>query len=295
MPANRRTACASLLGAAWGAARAQPLTIRMAVGRDDNDHRFDYALALLRLALQAAGFAHELVTVPGLTQTRRARELVDGNLDVALLPTVNVDPNGLQPIRRPIRRGLLGVRLLLAHRRLAPRLAAITQLSTLKKQYRLGYGADWGDLPLQQRLGFQVVTGSDYSGLFKMLALGRFDYMSRGVNEVWAEVDHPLLVPPEIVVVPRIALTYPLDDYFWVSARQPALHRALAEGLARLESDGRFQRLFLQFHGRGIERAEMPKRRILPVLGYGVDPETPMDAFDVLELDPSQGRLRASS
>jgi hypothetical protein len=219
--------------------------------------------------------------------------LAEGRLDVALLPTVNVDTQGLLPIRRPIRRGLLGVRLLLAHRELAPRLARIRQLSELKKGYRLGYGEDWSDLPLQHRLGFRIVTGSDYSGLFKMLALRRFDYLSRGVNEVWPEIDHPLLVPPEIVVVPRIALVYPLDDYFWVSAHQPALHRALSLGLQRLEADGRFQRLFFEFHGRSIERAAMGQRRILPVLGYGVDPDTPLDAFDVLQLDPSQGRLRS--
>ena len=46
-----------------------------------------------------------------------------------------------------------------------------------------------------------------------MLASGRFDWMHRGVSEIWEEVDNPSLVTEGLTVVPGLALFYPLDNF----------------------------------------------------------------------------------
>ena len=56
--------------------------LRIAMGRDANDRRYDFARDLLLLALDAAGQSAALQPVLGLSQLRIERELADGNLDV---------------------------------------------------------------------------------------------------------------------------------------------------------------------------------------------------------------------
>ncbi|MBH9551660.1 hypothetical protein [Inhella gelatinilytica] len=286
----RRALLAGAAAGGWrpaGAAEA----LRMAGPRDENDHRHEYPMALARLALEAGGLPLPMEPVAGLTQPRIADELRGGALDVAVLATAGQDASGLAVVRQPVRRGLLGVRLLLARRELAETLSRVRSLRELQR-YRLGYGADWADLERMRQVGFRVEPSTSYTGLFRMLALGRFDFLSRGVNEVWAEVDHPLLVPHGIVVVPRIALFYPLDDYFYVNPQRTDVAAALETGLRRIRRDGRFTRLFMSFFGRGLERADLKRRQVYAVHGYGVEPQTPLEDFDVLQLEPSQGRFQ---
>jgi hypothetical protein len=51
----------------------------------------------------------------------------------------------------------------------------VPDLATLKSRYRYGSGADWVDNEALSDLGFRLVTGPSYPGLFQMLRNGRFD------------------------------------------------------------------------------------------------------------------------
>ncbi len=296
MTVSRRQSSALLMGA-WaggmgghlGAAPAP--SVRMAVGLEADDRRFDFPVELLGLALQASGYEHELVKLPGQTHGRRELGLIKGDLDVAILPTSTSLREGLQPIRFPLRRGLLGLRLLLAPYRLHARLSALTDVAPLKRDFTMGYGADWGDLAQMRNLGFRLVVANSYSNLFRMLTLRRFDYLSRGVNEIWAEIDHPTLVSDTNGVVPEVALFYPLDDYFVVSPHQPQLYSALTAGLALVWKDGRYRNLFRAYFARSLERADLPQRRVLHVVGYGAGQGTVMADFDALQVDGGSLRL----
>lgn len=285
---RRRHAWAPLLAAS--SAAAAPLTLTFPGGRDAADHRYDHLEDLLLRLLRAAGQAVRIRRVPGLTQPRRLIELQAGRLDIAFVSSVSPELPKLRVLRQPIRRGLLGLRLLLAPRAIAPRLAQARSMAELRP-WRLGYGSDWSDLAQMQTLGMNLVTAASYSGLFRMLSQRRFDWMHRGVNEIWGEVDTPGLLPKDVVVVPRVALFYPLDDYFCVSPQRPELLGLLELGYGRLLRDGGYAQWFRQHFGPALARARLDQRELIHLTGYGVPPGTPLDAFDALSLSPARGEL----
>lgn len=277
---------AALLAPAWGEA------VRVVGAGDAADQRFDFPLRLLRLLLAAAELPDALAQVAGPDQRQTAEQLAAGALDIALLPTIGVRTPGLWPLRFPLRRGLLGARLLLARREQLPRLRTLRSLEQLKRQFVFGYGAAWHDLGQLRALGFQLRSYDQYPALFRALADGEIDLLSRGVNEIWGELDHPTLVPCNLAVVPGLALSYPLDDYFYVGAARRDWLPRLQAGMQSLWRSGAYQRLFFDSYGRALERAAFPTRRVFEVLGYGVEPGTPLRDFDALRLRPVSVRLR---
>lgn len=125
-----------------------------------------------------------------------------------------------------------------------------------------------------------------------MLASGRFDWMHRGVSEIWPEVDNPELMAEGLVVVPDLALFYPLDNYFCLSPQRASWLGALATGLDRLERDGRYRQWFDTHYGEALARAQLAGRRVLGLQGYDLMPGSDPRAFDVLGLSqrPAAGR-----
>lgn len=278
------------LGAALApcAAGAQ---VRVASASEAGDLRFDYPLTLLRLLLRVAGLATDLALQPWQSERHTAEALHDGRLDVSILPSVGEKPADLPVLRFPIRRGLLGVRLLLVRQERLGEFARLRSLDTLQRRYVMGYGAQWADNALLRRLGFQLRDVDGYAALFRALANGEVDYLNRGVNEVWGELDHPLLVPHGIALVPGLALSYPLDDYFHLSPQRADWLPRLQAALRTVLQDGRFRQLFFQTYGRTLERAGFAQRRVLQVVGYGVSPGTPLQDFDALRLRPTRVEL----
>lgn len=255
--------------------------LRLSGGADANDHRYRYAAEVLRLALQHAEVRRRVVQIGGMTQARMAVEVAEGRMDVLLLPMSWPSNAAITPVRVPLRRGLLGVRLLLARPAQARAIAQCKTLDELRSRFVMGYGADWIDRPAFEPLGFKLVLGASYSGLFDMLRAGRFHYLSRGINEIWAELDHPQL-GRGLVVVPDIALSYPLDDYLWVRHGNTVLEEQITRGLARARADGSFLALFDRFHREGMRRAALEQRTIFEIGGYPVEPGTPLELFDVV-------------
>lgn len=274
---------------------AAPLRLVVAAGQNTDDPRFRYATALLQLALEKAGQRAELLPRGGLTQPRQALELQRGGLDVGQLPSEGTVRAGQAlPVPVPIRRGLLGVRLLLARREKAEAIAAAPTLAALQQQFTLGHGADWGDLALMRRSGFRVVTSDSYPGLFRMLESGRFDFLSRAVSEIWDERAQPRLAgDSDIVVVPRIALFYPLDDFFWVNPARPELAEQIERGLQRARGDGSFDRLYRGWYGEALRRATLRQREVFRLPGAEPPRGVGLHLYDALERFAAQSVQQA--
>jgi hypothetical protein len=258
---------------------ARPL-VRMPGEPQVGQRPASYVEDLLELLLERAGYAHRTRFVPGMTVPRTLQEMRKGQVDVCALTSNTQAIEGVTPLRYPLFRGLLGVRVLLARRQQAAEIAKTPDLATLKRRYRYGSGADWVDRYALEEIGFRVVTGPSYPGLFQMLRNGRFDIFSRGVTEAYKELDDPHL-GEGLDVVPDIALVYPLDSYFFVSDTNPALLRALTEGMRRARQDGGLNRLLYGHFGNSLQRAQLPARRWWRVDGYPVLPGTPLDYFDL--------------
>lgn len=261
------------------------LRLRVAAGQQADDPRFAYARKLLSLALNKAGVRAELLPRGGLSQPRQALELQQDGLDVGQLPVRGaVEPGQALPVRVPLRRGLLGVRLLLARAERAKAIGNVGSLAELQQRFTLGHGADWGDLADMRTAGFRVITANSYAALFRMLEAGRFDFISRAVSEVWDELARPSLAGSgELVVVPHLALYYPLDDFFWINPRQPELVELIEQGLLRARSDGSFDALYESQYGDALRRATLRRRRVLRLPGLPLPPLARDGLFDVLE------------
>lgn len=279
-----------LLAAAPGASGAGPVPLRIAGGRDALDPRYRSMRSLLDLLFDAAGLRWTPHWVADVSQPRIVTELKAGRLDLAMLPSNMPELEALPVLRHPLRRGLLGTRLLLTRRELVPSFARVKSLDELRR-WRLGFGADWSDLPGMRAQGFDIVTGSHYRGLFEMLARRRFDWLHRGVNEIWQELETPGLLPAGLAVVPDLALFYPLDDYFVLAPQQAALLQRLEQAWTQCRQDGRYARWFQANYGEALRRAALQQRRVLHLAGMGVLPGTPLQEFDAFRLSPTRGEL----
>jgi hypothetical protein len=278
--------------AAESAAQRAPVTVRVGFESEPGDRRFDYGAELLELALKAAGSTASVERVRGMNQPRMIQAARQGELDVVILPNVRATDTGLRPIPFPLRRGLLGVRLLLARPDMVDRLSQIDSIQTLKSDFTLGYGHGWLDRRELVALGFQMDTANGYRNLFEMLRGGRFDYLSRGVNELEAELADPTLAGRGMDVVPRIALFYPLDDFFYLPASRNALRADIERGLQRMLDDGSFNRLLDAHFGNIMRAVRLNERTILHVRGYPVPNSTPLQHFDILQPVRSQAVFR---
>lgn len=234
------------------------------------DPRRVYPLELLTLALRKAGCSLPVEARQDYAQGRAMAELAQGRLDVTMVSHRQLPPTRGQVVPVPLRRGLLGLRLLLCLPDRADELARVRDVSELKR-LALGYGADWNDRPVFEQLGFRLVTTSSYAGLFAMLRARRFDYLSRGLNEVWDELALARRRGSPIAVVPGLALRYPLDDYFVVRPDAPELAGLIAQGLALAQRDGSFQALFERRFGLALQQSGLGGRRLLTVEDYPDD------------------------
>jgi len=278
-----------LLGAVPAVAQRSPATpaereVRLPGRGEPGDRRFEFGAELLALVLERAGGGWNLTVIEGMKQPRALQAARDGAVDVVVLPNLVSRESGLIPVRQPLRRGLLGMRLLVARPADADRLMRVESLSALKRDFVMGYGNTWMDREVLEDLGFRITAGSSYTGLFDMLRAGRFDYLHRGVNELGPELADPRLAGRDLVVVPGIALYYPLDDYFHVTPRRPELARAIERGFERALADGSYAALFQKYFESAMRDARLQERSIIHVSGYPVPPDTPLEDFDVLGL-----------
>ncbi len=239
---------------------------------------------LARLALDKAGHAADpLQLLSTQTWPRQVRELRDGHADVAPLPAL--DPAlyaefALLRVDFPLRRGLLGVRQLVVRADRLPEFTSLANLAELQQRHRLGYGQDWGDLPLMTQLGFQVVTARSTDLLYAALRQGGIDFLSRGLNETPSELQRFSDAQVPLAAVPGVLLFYPLDDCFFVGPHRPDLRALLLDGLNRARRDGSYRRLFQRHFGASL--AAVRGSRVWPLPGYPQPPGLSLRDYDVL-------------
>jgi len=175
------------------------------------------------------------------------------------------------PIRIPIYRGLLGLRLLLITPSMNQSISKIKSLDRLRS-FTGGHGAHWGDLPVYGANKLRVATSVNYQNLFKMLIKGRFDYFHRGVNEIWGELDR---YSEDLIVADKVMLFYPHPVYFFIGKHRPELAAQLERGMKIALEDGSFKKLFLDHHQGMINEAQLENRTLIVLKNPAVPQYTP--------------------
>lgn len=223
--------------------------------------------------------SNEPVSVPRMLQELSRP---DGSINVIARATHRDLETQFQPIRIPIDRGLMGMRLLLVRKADLARFASVRSLADLR-HLSAGQGKGWVDVAVLSAAGISVVESPRPGSLFGMLEAGRFDFFPRALDEAPREYDVISKSHTDIVIEPTLMLRYPLPRYFFV--RRNADGNKLAEriraGMEMMVKDGSLAALFHQHKGPLIERARIGKRRIIELPNPALPPDTPLQRSEL--------------
>lgn len=245
------------------------------------DHRYDYHWEILRTALErtrAAWGPYALVPSVGMTERRQTSELIaaSGRLSVMYLGTTPALEEKLVPVRIPVDKNLGGYCVYLVRPETAPRFAAVQSLDDLRR-LSVGLGLGWLDVDILRANRFEVVTGSNYEGLFRMAANRRFDGFLRASVEVLDELEARKNEGLGLVLESSLLIYYPLPMYFWFSktAEGRRLAQRAREGMLEMIDDGSYERIFEKYQGYKIARLNLKARRLFKLDNPYLVPETP--------------------
>ncbi|MBF0204720.1 MAG: hypothetical protein HQK67_10505 [Desulfamplus sp.] len=248
------------------------------------DHRYDYRIELLRLALekteQEYGHFSLEPTTEKMTQARGLKFMEEDKLvNIAFLPTSEEREQKFLPIRIPILKGILGYRVFLIHRDNLAAFSAIQSIDELKSKFTAGFDMHWADITILTANDIKVDKSTSYELLFKKLEAKRFDFFPRGINEAWDEIEQFGASCPNIVVDPHNAFYYPYPVYFFVNKTNVKTAERITKGLNIAQNDGSFKNLFLKYHDGILKKAELEKRKFFilenPTLPKGtIAPDT---------------------
>lgn len=197
-----------------------------------------------------------------LTSLRRNIELKNNGVINVMWDGANRQREAeLLPVRISLIKELNDYRVFLIRSEDAARFAAVRTLDELRK-LKAGAGANWPSADVLRFNGLPVETSGGYEYLFPMLRVKRFDYMPRGAQEAWAEME--LHQGEGLQVESTIFLHYRVPFYFFVSRSRPELAARIERGLRIAQKDGSFERLFnsIPAFQRGMAEIAARKRRV---------------------------------
>ena len=157
---------------------------------------------------------------------------------------------------------------------------AFLSIDTLDKLKRvpLGVGSGWSSRSVYELNGFEVVPGSNYEGLFRMLEQRRFDHLPRQINEAFAEIDsfhiNSQYLFSNLKVESNFVVHFPVAKYFFVSLGQPKLAERIRIGLESMLRDGSLKEFMLMHNIDLIKRAKLCKRRVFYIDDETLTPQT---------------------
>ena len=240
-----------------------------AIGREvryfQADSRYAYRTHLLQLILEKSRDEGAFTLQPlytNVTPDRGLALLQSRRIDVVSLPATPEREQLFRAVPVDIMRGLLGYRVLLIRKQRQADFSAIRSLEQLRN-FSVGFGSQWADLPILQHNGLNVVATPQYQNLFAMLEKGRFDAFPRGLNEAWHEQEEHATELPDLAVESSLLLYYPYPVYFFVQRDDMALARRLQRGLERAMADGSMRTLFLHYHADLLKKAGLEQRRLI--------------------------------
>ncbi len=234
-----------------------------------NDELSVYYLHLLTLALEKttpADGPFEIIQNDhqGGIERDRAMLIAGKGIDVMWGSVTRERREKMHVIPVDLLKGLNNYRLLLIRKSDQERFSQVKNLDDLRK-FMVGAGLHWTDGRIMKNNGFSTYTSFNMPGMFKMLAAGRFDFISRGAHEI----SNDLRIYPDynLAIEQTLILRYntPLQYSFFVNKDNQKLAERLARGLKMAQADGSFDRLTNQLQDlrEGEALIGQPKRRII--------------------------------
>lgn len=211
----------------------------------DQDHEDYYYSRVLQLALTKTVPTHgpyEIVYTPVMPINKRLlREMERGSIDATWMPYARDLEYDVVPIKIRLLKNLSDYRVFLVRSGEREKFAAVDSIEDLRK-FKGGIGSHWADRRVMEENGLPLVLSMSYFNLFKMLKSGRFDYFSRGIYQVRAEIQAH--AQQGILLEPHLLLRYENPVYFYVHRNNQQLAQRLEAGLKIAIEDGSFDQLF---------------------------------------------------
>ncbi|GAB3014879.1 type 2 periplasmic-binding domain-containing protein [Bowmanella dokdonensis] len=259
---------ASVQAATWNIIYPRPMS--------ELDDRTRYPRQLLDLALQHTGVNYKLVPSDRIMLQSKALAQLESNREVNVVwsMTDNQREEDLLPIRIPIYKGLVGLRLALVKPKNRDLLGQVNSLDALLAFEPIS-GHDWPDTKILQANGFEVITVSDYDELFEALESEKGKLLPRSVVEIWYEYETHM-DSQALAIEPGVALYYPTATYFFVNKKNQVLANLIENGLEKIIANGKFEELFLYEHQVMLENAHLDQRRIFRLSNPILPANTPL-------------------
>jgi len=144
------------------------------------------------------------------------------------------------------------------------------------KKLRVGLRRGWATMNIMKAQGFNIVEANNYEGLFHMLSSGRIDYIPRGINEIYHELDKRKEKLPNLLVEENIALAIPAPFYIFVSPTEPKLAERLEYGLEIIVKNKVLHDIFYKYYGKDIAKSNLSKRNTFVIDNPYLPDKTPL-------------------
>jgi len=254
-------------------------TVKIIRGQSTKDARVNYKQAILKAALdhtiEEYG-PYEIDANYGPFRRRIGLEkMIEGVVDVYYAPANPEWERFTHPIYIPIRKGLLNYRLLMVNKTDLHSFKSVESYKDLKR-FKVGLREQWTTTQIMKALDFTVVAGTTYDDIFTMLNEGKSEFIPRGVNEVFGEIEAYGKDLSNLTIEPRLALYLPMPVYIYVSPKRHGLAVRIEKGLNMMIADGSFETLFMKYYGESIKRAKLSDRHIIRLSNPFLTKETPL-------------------
>lgn len=195
--------------------------------------------------------------------SRILADLESGALDISWTATSLELEQRFTPVRFPIYRGMLGMRLGLIHSKDTNMLAHVRSKSDLQS-FKICSGKTWPDTFILDANGLQTAKSLKYPNIFDMLVAGnRCHLFGRGVMEPYSEVArHPHL---PLAVDSHILIRYRMPYMLFVAKQNTQLAEHLMDIVEEIFNDGTYDTLFFNDDEvkTALSQAGLDKRTII--------------------------------
>ncbi|GLX79275.1 hypothetical protein tinsulaeT_26150 [Thalassotalea insulae] len=254
-------------------------------------HSGSYQTEILQHALSYLPEKHyQIVNFSGQIPKQRAFDFMNAHQELDVIfggATINREQQGLA-IRIPLLKGLNGWRLPLVHKKTPEIFKNINTLAQFK-QLVPGQFHSWSDTKVLESNGIRVEKGSDFEGLFLMLAKQRFDYFPRSILEVFRELNARENL--DITIDNSVLIYYPTAYYFYVAHDNEQLAQDITTGLEQAIADGSFDAIFTKHFSQPIEQISAIKRKVFFLNNPYLPEKTPLSRKELWLHFPAKSEI----
>lgn len=228
-----------------------------------------FKFELLRRALELTQdefgpYKHEVANLEVSAGNTLKASMDRGIINTLLVPSTEFWDKNAIAIRVPVRLGLLSYRVLMIKKENLDKFSQVKDLTQLNT-FTAGLISGWATTEIYRNNNLHFVESSHFDGIFSMLNKQRFDYMPRGIYEVYNELSLLGPLADEIIIEPSLALYIPTSSYVYVSKSEPRLANRLSKGLRQLLDSGELKSILFRYFKADIDRAKLEQRRYINI------------------------------